>query len=527
MATRRWERCAAPAPAGSYWKQASTRSEQTGRTAFTTGCYWTAACLVLGYAILGSGAAQSPPILDTSQIAAAGGQSWATDSQNPPAYSAGGWCQLHLDTAATQCLTLPTVPAGEKLTALVLAFGSPTESLRVELLQQTSVTALASGHTPWRALNVPPARNAVTAKTRGEVAASVSCSLPALTLQQRDSSEVGVGATRRYAYDDAEVTLTAVWSGRGCRVWRPVVESSQSDNVDWCALLGEFVDAQILLRVVKDQGGWPDVDGDGAVNLVVTDRVGQFSPGLRAFVRKQDFQQLPTSSQTPWDVIHVQPGVSFEELEPILIHELTHVAEFSWCQHVLPDSAWPIPDWLTEGLAHATEMRLSDRWENTLPRLQAFAGGPGRSPLRVVDAGTSGLWRHPGQRGASAAFCDWWTRHDGPVNWPHLILAFRETDDPWQTLTGAQFAELYQHWAVNLTLHGVPAGPRGRMLPLQRQTIVPEQPLQLVLTGTAFAVVEFSSTTLDARPTSLQVQQLNATAPRVQILLLRQPAVAY
>lgn len=525
MATRSGRRRADSSPAPTLPGHASAWFPERDRSLVRTGCYWAAAGLALCYALLRGGAAESTDTTGRDRAAAAVLQIQVTSPSTPSEPTHAVWCPLPLGAAAGQSVSLPAIPAGEKLSVIVLAFGSPREQTRVELLQQTPVNAVAATPSPWRAVDIASARRSVPAITHAEAPPLTRPEISTPAAEARAQKHTEPLQTQRVETDGSEVTLTEIWSGRGCRVWLAAAEATQPPLLDWCAQLGAFVDEQILPRVWQDQGLWPDVDGDGCVNLVVSHSVGQIAPGLRAFVRKQDFQSQRASGQPPWDAIHIQPGVPFEELEPILIHELTHVAEFSWCQHLLPDGAWPIPDWLTEGLAHAAELRLSDRWENTLPRLQTFAGNSGTCPLRVVDASHSGLWRDPGHRGASAAFCAWWTQSHQPIHWPRLILAFRESEAPWQMLSGTQFTELYEKWALSMATQGVPTGPLGPCIPLQRKMLQRDRPLNLVLTGTAFSVVELDRGTAQ-HSTSLRVQQSEGLA-RVQLLLLRQPAADY
>jgi hypothetical protein len=285
------------------------------------------------------------------------------------------------------------------------------------------------------------------------------------------------------------VTCTLVAAGPGCRVWRPSDEPWDEPLQAWAEAVRSLLAEEALPKVVADQGHWPDLDGDDLVNVLITSRVARTAADVTAYVRRVDFQpEVVRPWGQSWDVIYLQPGAPLETLRPILIHELTHVVQFSWCRAMFPGQPWPIPDWLTEGLAHAAELRTCDDLGNVRTRLHAFARQPHVAPLVVVDAGASGYWRHPGQRGASAAFCDWFTRTHPQWSWPELARAHAEHDDPWVNLTGQSFAETYRAWTVSLAASDA-ADQLPSAIKLRCDTLGPLAERTIMLQGTATAYV--------------------------------------
>lgn len=251
------------------------------------------------------------------------------------------------------------------------------------------------------------------------------------------------------------VVCRTVWDGRRCRLWASQMEPWSVQQQRWAQALGQLIEQHLLPRIEADQGAWPDVDGDGCVNVVLTARVASIQPDLLAFVRRDDFLPVRTGTgmtrDAGWDAVYVQTDAELSRLVPILLHELTHVAQFSWSRELCGDRPWPMPDWLTEGLAHAAELRCQGGIQNVAPRIAAYLAQPELAPLTVTDAAASDLWRDPAQRGASALFCWWWTQRHPAWNWPELIQAFDTADDPWQQLSGLRFSDLYREFAIWLT----------------------------------------------------------------------------
>ncbi len=317
------------------------------------------------------------------------------------------------------------------------------------------------------------------------------------------------------------VTCTMVAAGPGCRLWRPTDEPWDGPLQSWAEEVRLLLAEEALPKVVADQGRWPDLDGDNIVNVLITSRVARTAADVTAYVRRVDFQpEVARPWGQNWDVVYLQPGASLESLRPILIHELTHVAQFSWCRAMFLGQPWPIPDWLTEGLAHAAELRTCEDLGNVRTRLLAFARQPHAAPLVVVDAGASGYWRHPGQRGASAAFCDWFTRSHPQWSWPELARAHAEHDDPWINLTGQSFAETYRAWTVSLAASD-PADQLPGAIELRWDTPSPQAEWTITLQGTATAYVRLPRGAAES-PTACQVTWSPGAV--TQLTLLSRPA---
>ncbi len=418
---------------------------------------------------------------------------------------------------------------------LVTAFGSPGERTTVELQWEPGTE---SNHRSWNesAWNpLPPSfprRQAVAAipgryppkpgsflRTASLDSGNISVRTDSPADRMIDFPKPGHRGLRNA--DFATTSCRVAWSGQCSRVWLPNDEPHDSRLNHWVQRLGELLEQVCLPTVEADQGPWPDVDGDGRLNLLVTNRVGQTSPDVKAFVRQVDFQaDVPLPWGQNWDVVYVQPGTNLGELRSILIHELTHVAQFSWCRKLFPAQPWPIPDWMTEGLAHAAELRSGGKWDNTLPRLRTFAERPANCPLVVSDAVVSGLWRDPGQRGASAAFCDWWTRRRPEWRWPELLTSYAEHEDPWTELAGAPFPDVYRDWTISLATEGVPMSSSDTPLELRGVDVSAGTPYTIVLTGTATAYVRIQRNLAAAQTLFVETGAEN----RLQITALRLPA---
>jgi hypothetical protein len=221
-----------------------------------------------------------------------------------------------------------------------------------------------------------------------------------------------------------------------------------------------LVEQWLLPAVEAEVGLCADVDGNQRLTIAVSPRLHDVAPGapdLKAFVRAADFQP---QGKPPWsnrsDVVYLAPEVSADELPAILMHELTHVAQFSALRQEFGEGAWPLSDWLLEGHAHAVELLQTGRRANLAGRVAMFLRHPERCPLWIEDAAATGRWREPGSRGATAAFCLWLTERFGR-GWWREVPALAATDDAWREHFGAEFRELYREWTVSLLVRGVAA----------------------------------------------------------------------
>ncbi len=460
-----------------------------------------------------------------------GALSYSAPSNGP------GWRDVGCADGMASILLPAIPPESEEFTELLLvtAFGGPDERTTVELRWESGAAAPLNPETAvtWSPIPPPvPRRQALLGSSRGTLSRSVSANRSPARDEFRavgrshhlsdrivDFPKSGMRGLRNE--DFATTRCRVAWSGRRSRIWLPDDEPQDARLCHWVERLGELLEQHCLPTIEADQGPWPDVDGDSALNLLVTNRVAQTSPDVKAFVRQVDFQaDVPAPWGQNWDVVYVQPGTNLDELRAILIHELTHVAQFSWCRQLLPEQPWPVPDWLTEGLAHAAELRSDGKWDNTLPRLRTFANRPASCPLLVSDAGHSGLWRDPGQRGASAAFCDWWTRRSPKWSWPEVITTYAEQDDPWGVLAGAAFSEAYRDWTISLAADGVPMNSGDGAVTIHCENLTAGKSATLVLTGTATAYVHLQR---NAAETHTMIAEAGAE-DRLQVTALRLPA---
>jgi hypothetical protein len=423
-------------------------------------------------------------------------------------------------------------PSGDdvELILVISAFAEPLQQTVIDLEVVADLTAAAEPIVDWQPITVVPPRQLPQRLESSFI--PVSATAVTTHHQQRTGSINPTASTIRLVSLPAELRRTAgatpqpslechpVWVGSGITVWCPDDEAVTDDLMTWIAEVGSLMERESLPLVRNDQGAWPDVDGDNQVNLLVTERVSRLDSDVKAFVRRSDFSQAVPST-TPWDVIYLKPFVSLEELRPILVHELTHVVEFSWCRERCPQGEWPIHDWLTEGLAHAAELRLTGAGDNTHPRLRAFLRQPSAAPLVVHDAVATGLWRHPGQRGATAAFCDWLTRTYPQVRWSTIIPTEEVDDDLWTTLCGREFPDLYRDWTISLA-----SGAAG--LAEESQSALPWRSLEeqsfhrVILTGTASDYIRLPSSTSSSR------KRLAVTLPpehNCQLTIVARPLV--
>lgn len=266
--------------------------------------------------------------------------------------------------------------------------------------------------------------------------------------------------------------------------------------------LGTLVEQQLLPLVETWIGACDDRGGDSRITLAVSPRVHELAPtqDLKAFVRAADFHpSAEPAGSNRGNVVYLTPQVDAEQLPAILVHELAHVAQFCAFRRDYSQEPWPLADWLLEGHAHAVEVTLTGHQGNLLERIAAFLACPERSPLVIADTAATGLWRHPGTRGATAAFCVWLTETYGCSWWREIpLLALGETD--WERQFGTPWRELYRQWTLALAIRGVspafgrPAGneeltlmrPRAHLLGLDTQA-------NITLVGTSSAYFHLNS----------------------------------
>ena len=466
-----------------------------------------------------------------------------TDAASPRVSApgpAGAWLDLPCSADVTELqISGAAWSAGEAPQLLVSAFGPLSDPTAVHVTATWDASSAAPQGTsdnwqPWPEDRARPKASEPSVPARLQPVRLASATDLHSNSEVMENSLWPVGSTRLVDFlrpgqrgfspgDFEQVNCEVVWVGQRCRLWHPSDETSDGRLEHWMSELGQKLDREWFPGVQARQGVWPDVDGDRCVNVLVTERTSVTSGGAQAYVRKADFtRDGGPLAAGPWDVIYLQPGGDLEKLAAILTHELTHVAQFSWCRQLCGDQPWPLPDWLTEGLAHAAESHnLQAVSHNTRPRLAAFCLQPDSSPLMVADAVASGLWRDPQQRGAAASFCTWWTSQQNDWSWPRLIEAHLQADDPWQAISAEGFTDLYRRWTLGLARDGVGQGEAHPRLPLQRQLLTAGVPRRVTLSGGATAYLK-----LPPKPAGnwrLRVSIKTAEQSPLQVSLLKIP----
>lgn len=438
---------------------------------------------------------------------------WTESPRQVPAATAFGWRDVPVQDGVAKFYVTP--PESLESTAfddylLISAFGTPADRTSVRIRAESQKPDDTAAWTP-----IAPSQILSPADAPAPVA-GIETARPA-RLEESMSSQIGpvesdIGAPRTiefprtrggaWALNAVErVRSEVVWSSGSCRVWRVTDEPFDARSQAWAEQVGRLCTEHVRPAVQNMWGAWPDVDGDGVLNLLITERVAHMGSEVQAYVRQQDFRALgDTAWNQPWDVIYLRPGQDLDQLEAVLKHEVTHVAQFSWCRQLCGSHRWPLPDWLTEGLAHATEIQLAGGTctTNLEDRLDAFAALPASTPLVVADATASRLWRDPAQRGASAAFCRWWQQHTGIRDWPEIIHGFQQAEqDPWNQLTGRSFAELYRQWTLSVLTEGLPTRQPGKCQFPRSLSLKPGEELTHAITGTATLYVKLGYLKLD------------------------------
>lgn len=460
------------------------------------------------------------------------------DRQNPVSCT-DCWRDIPVHAGVANITANPSWCADESTVdtyLLISALGPPTDQMTVTLSSVIDRTE-SHAHEIWHS-GISPKR-----KPTGEPAGSYPTRdiRPAgsqisrdLTTASRDVSPaegerwVEWTPSRRNALSGsgfgAEVVhCEVVWSDAACRVWRVSDEPYDASLQSWCEDVGHLLSNGVRPRVKDLWGPWPDVDGDGIVNLLVTNRVANYGRDLRAFVKQPDFHgNTDNTWSSPWDVVYVRPGQDLAELEVVLQHELTHVAQFSWCQALYQHEPWGIPDWITEGMAHATELALAGgkSTSNLDFRLRAYATSPAHTPLAVANAASNNLWRDPAQRGASAAFCYWWLSQTDLFDWPRIITSFQANHhDPWEQLADCSFVDLYREWTLAALAQGIPTEVAGQSQPLMVDEWSMESQLVRKVTGTATLFVKLKPSS--TMPISRRIQVVREGNAPVQVTVAR------
>lgn len=438
---------------------------------------------------------------------------WLSSTSDQPC-----WSDAAIHDGRGEILLPPQDSNGDRV-LIVSAFGPPQQTTAVSVRLTSDNAGREATRLDWQPRSQPqpfamPAARAITAQR-----VSYTTRPPQLRGgATRNLFLPRPGRDGRSVSDYEPLDCVAAASGRRCQMWRDLQTPWDARLERWADQVVALLEHTVLPAVESSQGTIDDLDGSGGVTVVVTDRVREYSsttPPLCAFVRPTDFR---SDLDRPWsntgDIVYLQPGVPVADLHPVLAHELTHLAQLSWCRDSFGLAPWPLTDWVAEGVAHAAEVQLTGIWQNVAMRLEAFQRHPERCPLVVDDAVAAGRWREPGSRGAACAFGLWCAEQYGPQWWTAWLSADPDLEDRWQAVGGQSLADVYRAWTVSLCVDGLP-GPTGsaeaRSKPALRSLEVDGREETVTIEGTASAY--FRLDTADAatvqiagpRPARLQV----------------------
>ncbi len=229
-----------------------------------------------------------------------------------------------------------------------------------------------------------------------------------------------------------------------------------SDRRQWCQQIAARLNNVLIPRVESVFGPVADRLAAGILTVVVTPQVsrsGSDNSPVRAFVLSTDFRvDLDRPEGHACDAIYIAPDLSLEQSDAILVHELTHAAQFCAFRRQFGAAPWPLQDWVIEGTAHASEVLLTHDDSNVAERLQAFSQCPERSPLVVRDAARSGRWRDARCRGAACSFFTWAAQNYGLEAIANLTESSVGDADPWMSAVGQSWRETQRAWLISLVM---------------------------------------------------------------------------
>ncbi len=250
-------------------------------------------------------------------------------------------------------------------------------------------------------------------------------------------------------------TMSVLCDGRVRIVWDREI-AWNTVRLDWCRQLAARLNSVLIPRVESVFGPVADRLAAGTLTVVVTPRVrdagGSGSP-VEAFVLASDFRvDLERPESHGCDAIYLHPDLDLGKSDPILVHELTHAAQFCTFRRRYGRTPWPLQDWMLEGCAHAAEVLLTHNDQNVADRLLAFHQAPEQSPLVVVDAAVSGRWRDPRCRGAACSFFTWGAQRYGLEAMARRTVPSQGIDDPWLSIVGQRWPEIHRAWLVSVAI---------------------------------------------------------------------------
>ncbi len=221
-------------------------------------------------------------------------------------------------------------------------------------------------------------------------------------------------------------------------------------------LLDQF-DSTIFPKSTELFGAVPDVDENGRVILLMTERVNRFSDDENAFTggffASKDLAGTAGSNRA--DMLYLYLPLPKEEggvyehpddylalLGEVIVHELQHM--ISWHNRRLAGADTSEESWLNEGLSHWAEEYFGYTRSNRI-RARYFLESPGSTPL-VGRGGTLA------ERGAAYLFVKYLVdSHRGEPDFlRRLVRSDARGVANVERATGKAFADLLREWTQNI-----------------------------------------------------------------------------
>lgn len=285
------------------------------------------------------------------------------------------------------------------------------------------------------------------------------------------------------------------------------------------------MEGDVIPRVGAALGVPSDVDGDGSLGIVLTNRLARLQGGrtsVTGFVRRGDFRtdlDRPFSNRA--DVIYLSTEVEAGPLlEDVLAHEFVHAV----CAR--PETSWPQHDWISEGLAHQFETGTG----NVDYRVDAYYRRPESSPLAIVDYYRSQRFRDHGCRGAAFLFMRWAGRKFGREWLRQTALTRLRGEHGLEATTGVPFDRLFREWTLDLGADvadsSLPRGRFGRFNvagPRQWGWSPDEGPLTIEVNGSAAAFVVIGAAKIPGAGRLIRVDAPPGARLQVSVRAARSP----
>jgi hypothetical protein len=229
--------------------------------------------------------------------------------------------------------------------------------------------------------------------------------------------------------------------------------------------------------------------------VLLTPRLAALAGGstpVEGLVCPSDFRidlERPFSNRA--DVMFLNSSLATgTHLQTILAHELAHVVACSerFSRNAASAGVPDQEDWLNEGIAHVVESLHGGDGSNLDQRIGDYLAAPHLSPLVVEDYYRSGLWRHPGCRGATFLFMRWCVDRFGSELLREVVRRPERGPEVLEAVTGVPFPEVFRRWTMSLS--DAEDGPSRQ--PEIIRWHVDQKPPGLILRGTATCLLELT-----------------------------------